>query len=142
MIILEQIEQNINSQTEPKRNDMLLIHQSILEALPGCKLWFDMGLNEEGKAVTNPTIGYGQQTLRYAKGNTKEFFQIGHCANSTGISIYILGLKDKKHLLNTYGSTIGKASVTGYCIKFKSLNDIKLEVIIAAIKDAVEQTKV
>lgn len=141
MTILEQIEQNINSQAEPKRKDMLLIHQSILEALPGCKLWFDLGLNEEGKAVTNPTIGYGQQTLTYAKGNTKEFFQIGHCANSTGISIYILGLKDKKHLLNTYGSTIGKASVTGYCIKFKSLKDIKLEVLIAAIKDAVEQTK-
>ncbi len=141
MTILEQIEQNINSQAETKRKDMMLIHQSILEALPGCKLWFDMGLNEEGKAVTNPTIGYGQQTLRYAKGNTKEFFQIGHCANSTGISIYILGLKDKKHLLNTYGSTIGKASVTGYCIKFKSLKDIKLEVLIAAIKDAVEQTK-
>lgn len=141
MTILEQIEQNINSQAETKRKDMLLIHQNILDALPGCKLWFDEGLNEEGKAVTNPTIGYGQQTLRYAKGNTKEFFQIGHCANSTGISIYILGLKDKKHLLNTYGSTIGKASVTGYCIKFKSLKDIKLEVLIAAIKDAVEQTK-
>ena len=141
MTILEQIEQNINSQAETKRKDMLLIHQNILDALPGCKLWFDEGLNGEGKAVTNPTIGYGQQTLRYAKGNTKEFFQIGHCANSTGISIYILGLKDKKHLLKTYGSTIGKASVTGYCIKFKSLKDIKLEVLIAAIKDAVEQTK-
>ena len=141
MTTQEQIEQNINSQVEQKRKDMCLIHQRILEALPGCKLWFDTGLNEEGKPVTNPTIGYGQQTITYAKGNTKEFFQIGHCANSTGISIYILGLKDKKHLLNTYGSTIGKASVTGYCIKFKSLKDIKLEVLIAAIKDGAEQTK-
>lgn len=141
MTIQEQIEHNINSQVEQKRKDMWLIHQRILEALPGCKLWFDMGINEEGKAVTNPTIGYGQQTLTYAKGNTKEFFQIGHCANSTGISIYILGFKDKKHLLNTYGATIGKASVTGYCIKFKSIKDIKLDVLIAAIKDGVEQTK-
>jgi hypothetical protein len=77
MTTQEQIEQNINSQSELKRKDMCLIHQSIIEALPGCKLWFDKGLNEEGKAVTNPTIGYGQQTLTYAKGNTKEFFQIG-----------------------------------------------------------------
>jgi hypothetical protein len=44
------------------------------------------------------------------------------------------------HLPETFGKTIGKASVTGYCIKFKMLKDINLEVLQQAIRDGVEQT--
>jgi len=45
-----------------------------------------------------------------------------------------MGLKDKTFLLKTYGKKIGKATVTGYCIKFKALKDIKLDVLKEAIK--------
>ena len=41
-------------------------------------------------------------------------FQIGLSANKTGISVYILGIEDKKYLAQTYGKDLGKASVTGY----------------------------
>lgn len=34
----------------------------------------------------------------------------------------------------------GKASVTGYCIKFKTLKDINIDTREAAIKDGVKQT--
>jgi hypothetical protein len=44
-------------------------------------------------------------------------------ANTTGISIYILGIEDKTYLAQTYGKTLGKASVSGYCIKFKDLKN-------------------
>ena len=54
--------------------------------------------------------------------------------NKTGISVYILGLKDKKHLAKTYGKKLGKASVTGYCIRFKSLRDINIDTLEAAIR--------
>jgi hypothetical protein len=54
-------------------------------------------------------------------------------ANTTGISVYILGIKDKKYLAETYGKKLGKASVTGYCIKFKTLKDINIETLKAAI---------
>jgi len=47
----------------------------------------------------------------------------------------------KKYLPETYGNTIGKASVTGYCIKFKKLEDINMDILQAAIRDGVEQTK-
>jgi hypothetical protein len=49
-----------------------------------------------------------------------------------------MGVEDKKYLPETYGKTIGKASVTGYCIKFKSLKDIKLEALELAIRDGIE----
>jgi hypothetical protein len=106
--------------------------------LPECKLWFLDGKDSEGKTVSNPNIGYGLYTIKYAKGETREFYQIGISANTTGISIYILGLKDKTYLVKTYGKKLGKASVTGYCIKFKTLKDINMDILETAIRYGVE----
>lgn len=141
MDVQEQINENITSQPEAKRNDMQTLHMRILQALPGCKLWFDDGKNDENKTVSNPTIGYGSYTIKYADGKTREFFQIGLSANKTGISIYILGIKDKTYLAQTYGKEIGKASVTGYCIRFNHLKDINPDVLEAAIRYGAEATK-
>jgi len=79
-------------------------------------------------------MGYGFHTIKYANGTTKEFFQIGISANKTGISVYILGLKDKAYLAKTYGKKIGKASVTGYCIRFKTLKEINIDILESAIR--------
>ena len=140
MDVQEQIEDYIASQPEPKQSDMQELHRQIIEGLPGCKLWFEDGKNSEGKTVSNPNIGYGSYTIKYADGKTREFFQIGLSANTTGISVYILGIKDKTYLAQTFGKEIGKASVTGYCIKFKALKDINIAVLKAAIQSGVELT--
>jgi len=129
----EQIANYIASQPEPKRSDMQTLHSTILKVLPGSKLWFLDGKNSENKTVSNPNIGYGIQTLHYADGKTKDFYQIGLSANTTGISIYIIGKKDKTYLAKTYGKKLGKASVTGYCIKFKSLKDLNMDTLKEAI---------
>ena len=134
MKVQEQIKKYIASQAEPKRSDMQALHQRILQILPGCKLWFDDGINNENKTVSNPTIGYGLFTIKYADGKTREFFQVGLSANKSGISVYILGIKDKTYLAQTYAEKIGKATVTGYCIKFKVLKDINIDILEAAIQ--------
>jgi len=134
MTVQGQVKKYIASQTEPRRSDMQELHRIILEILPACKLWFSDGKNSEGKTVSNPNIGYGLLTKKYADGKTREFYKIGISANKTGISVYILGLKDKTYLVKTYGKKIGKASVTGYCIKFKTLKDISIETLEAAIR--------
>ena len=134
MNVREQIKKYINSQPEPKRSDMQELHRIILQVMPACKLWFLVGKNSEGKTVSNPNIGYGSDTMKYADGTTREFYQIGLSANKTGISVYVLGIEDKKYLAETYGKDIGKASVTGYCIRFKTLKDINLEILEAAIR--------
>ena len=139
MNVKEQIKNYITSQPEPKRNDMQALHRVILDVMPACKLWFLDGKNSENKTVSNPNIGYGLQTLKYADGKTREFYQIGLSANTTGISVYILGNDDKTYLAKTYGKKLGKASVTGYCIKFKTLKDINMDTLQAAIRDRVEQ---
>ena len=90
MNVQEQIEKYITSQPEPKRSEMQALHRITLEVLPECKLWFFDGKNSENKTVSNPNIGYGFQTIKYANGTTREWFQIGISANKTGISVYIL----------------------------------------------------
>lgn len=134
MKVEEQIKNFISGVPEPKRTDIETLHKHILKVLPKCKLWFESGINSEGKTVTNPTIGYGFQTLKYANGTTRGFFQIGMGANATGIFVYILPVKDKTYLAETYGKKIGKASMSGYAIKFKTLKDINLDVLGEAIR--------
>ena len=147
MNVQEQIEAYITSQPEPKRSDMQELHRIILQVMPACKLWFLDGKNSENKTVSNPNIGYGSHTIKYAdarpdgrggRGTTREFYQIGLSANKTGISVYILGINDKTYLAQTYGKELGKASVSGYCIRFKTLRDINIEILQAAIQYGVE----
>ena len=140
MNIEKQIKEYINSQPESKRGEMQELHQHILQALPKCKLWFLDGKDDKGKIVSNPNIGYGSYAIKYADGTTREFYQIGLSANTTGISVYIMGIKDKTYLNQTYGKNLGKASVTGYCIKFKNIKDINIDILQAAIQDGVEIT--
>lgn len=134
MNIAEEINNYILSQTEPKQTDMLELHNFIKQIMPSCQLWFLDGKDSENKIVSNPNIGYGHLTLHYADGKTKSFYQIGMSANTTGISVYIMGINDKTYLAETFGDKIGKAKVSGYCIKFKKLKDINLEILEAAIK--------
>jgi hypothetical protein len=134
MTTQEQIETYIASQPEPKRSDMQALHDMIQQVSPACKLWFLDGKDSEGKTVSNPNIGYGSRDHKYADGSVSEFYQIGLSANKTGISVYILGIEDKKYLAETFGKYLGRASVTGYCIRFKTLEDINTDVLEAAIR--------
>lgn len=138
MNVQEQIKEYIASQSEPKRSDMQKLHGLILQVLPGCKLWFLDGKNNENKVVSNPNIGYGSYTIQYANGETREFYQIGMSANTTGISVYIMGIPDKTYLAQTFGKELGKAKVTGYCIKFKALKDINTDTLKAVIRSGAE----
>lgn len=140
MNIHQQIDAYIAAQPESKRSDMQALHGMILKMMPGCTLWFLDGKDETGRTVSNPNIGYGSRTQKYADGKTREFYQIGISANTTGISVYILGIADKKYLAATYGKELGKASVTGYCIKFRALKDVHLDILQAAIRHGIEET--
>ena len=142
MNLQKQIKEYIATQPEPKRSEMQQLHHIILALMPTSKLWFLDGKDEKGKTVSNPNIGYGSQTIKYANGKTKEFYQIGISANTTGISVYIMGIEDKKHLARTFGQKLGKASITGYCIKFKTLADIKIDALKGAIQCGIEQASI
>ena len=103
MNVKGQIKEYITAQPESKQSDMQALHSIIQKLMPACKLWFLDGKNSENKVVSNPNIGYGSYTIKYADGKTREFYQIGLSANTTGISVYIMGINDKTYLAKTYG---------------------------------------
>jgi Domain of unknown function (DU1801) len=140
MNVQAQIDDYIGAQPEPKRSDMQALHAIVRELLPDGRVWFLDGKDAKGKIVSNPNIGYGTQMMSYADGSTREFYQIGISANTTGISVYIMGLHEKTYLADTYGAALGKATVTGYCIKFKALSHINVDVLQAAMRSGIAQT--
>ena len=141
MNVRAQISDYLSAQPERKRGDMQTLHDMMLRLMPDCRLWFLDGKGADGRTVSNPNIGYGHYTIAYADGRTRAFYQIGLSANTTGISVYIMGVDDKTYLAETYGGELGKASVTGYCIKFRALRNINLAVLEAAIRDGIARTR-
>lgn len=140
MDVKQQIKNYIESEAEPKRSEMKALHQRLLKLLPKRKLWYFDGKDDKGKMVTNPNVGYGSYNIHYANGTSREFYQVGFSGNTAGISFYIMGLKDKKYLAKTYGKKLGKATVTGYCIKFRTIEDIDLSILDDAILHGVKET--
>jgi hypothetical protein len=136
MSVHQQIDRYIGDQSPAKSQELRDLHRRILEISPDAKLWFLDGRNDDGKVVSNPNIGYGSETLSYASGDSREFYKIGLSANTSGLSLYVMGLKDKKYLSETYGSRLGKAKVTGYCINFRSVKDVDLAVLEEVVADA------
>lgn len=134
MNVQKQIDEYISGQTESKRADLLALHSLVLNVEPRCKLWFLDGKNSEGKTVSNPNIGYGSYTITYTDGSIREFYRIGLTATSSGISVYVMGIEDKKYLAETFGKDLGKARVTGYCIRFRALKDINPDTLAAALR--------
>ena len=140
MNVRSQISDYLAAQPERKHGDMHTLHSMMLRLMPDGRLWFLDGKDESARVVSNPSIGYGLLNMHYADGRSREFYQIGLSANTSGISIYIMGLDDKRYLAETYGGRIGKASVTAYCIRFRTLRDVALDVLEAAIRDGLSRT--
>jgi hypothetical protein len=138
MDIQEQIKEYITNLAEPKSGEMKVLHEHILQILPNCKLWFLDGKDDNGRTVSNPNIGYGIHHIEYSNGKTKEFYRIGISANTKGISVYIMGINDKNYLSRKFAKDIGKATLSGYCIKFNTLKDINMNILESAILYGVE----
>ena len=123
------IQDYLNSLTDAKKSDLTTIHDLVLSLHPHIELSFDSGKNSENITVSNPSIGYGTYMHRYANGDIKPMYALGISANTSGISIYCLNLKDRNILKDQFGPSIGKAKITGYCINFKTLNDLNFETL-------------
>ncbi len=140
MDVSDEIEAYLSGLAGPKQADLRRMHAWMLAEFPASRLWFEDGHDATGKVVSNPQIGYGEQTRTYADGTVRPLFRVGFSANTAGISVYVMGLDDKTYLARTYADTIGKASVTGYCIRFRHLDDTHIETLDAAIRDAMTRT--
>lgn len=133
MNVQDQIEQYLSSLDTMKQRDLRQLHQFVLQEFPGIRCWFLDGKNASGKIISNPNIGYGETKLKYKDGSHRVFYQVGLSATLKGLSVYMMGLSDKSSLSREFATRIGKATITGYCIQFKNLEQINLLVLQQAI---------
>ena len=134
---VESVDAYLGSHPEPKRTDLYSLHERFTRLFPGSPVSYFDGLDDTGKVVANPTLGYGTQTVEYASGSSKEVFKLGLSANKTGISIYVMGIKDKALLKSLFQDRLGKAKVTGYCIRSGKLADIDVDTLMNVIANVI-----
>ena len=103
MNIKEQIKDYITSQPEPKRSEIQELHQHLLQVLPKCKLWYLDGKDDKGKIVSNPSIGYGLQTVKYADGKPKNFIKLVSVQTRQEYLFILWALKTKSICLKHMG---------------------------------------
>lgn len=132
--VIDSVDAYIGRYEEPKRTDLCVLHEQFVRLFPGEPVSYFDGLDDTGKVVTNPTLGYGKHTIQYASGATRETFKLGLSANATGISVYLMGISDKTLLQKMFANRLGKAKVTGYCIRFGNLADIDIDVLLDGIR--------
>lgn len=123
------MQQFLQQLATPKQQDLRDMLQMVQTQFPNLQPMFFDGKNKEGKVVTNPSIGFGSYLHRYADGREENMYRLGFSANTKGISIYLLGLPDRKILIEKFADRIGKAKVTGYCIQFRQLKDLNESVL-------------
>ena len=124
MSTAEKISQHLATLSREKSAELSRLYQLIHGEMSTEDLQFFDGKNEQGKVITNPTIGFGQCRLTYSDGSFQDTFRLGISANSTGLSIHILGLKDKKFLNDFLGTRLSKAKITRYVIRFGKMKDV------------------
>ncbi len=138
MKIEEQIDHHLNALPKEKGEELRLLFDFIRNEIPKAQLHFFDGKNAEGKVVANPTIGFGNCRLHYADGRHQDTFRLGISANSTGLSIHILGLKDKNFLNDFLGTRLGKAKITGYAIRFGKMKDVDERVLRELVREVIK----
>lgn len=120
------------------QQELLTITQWIAKHFPLLETSFFDGKNASGKIVTNPTYGFGTLIQSGVNGG-KPTFQLGVSANSTGITLSFIGIRNRVDLSELCHG-IGNASITKYCIKFKSFNGLDANVLQHVIKTIINCT--
>ncbi len=138
MKIEEQIDHHLNALPKEKGDELRLLFDIIRNEIPKAQLHFFDGKNAEGKVVANPTIGFGNCRLHYADGRHQDTFRLGISANSTGLSIHILGLKDKIFLTEFLGTRLGKVKITGYAIRCRRMSEIEEGVLRELVREVIK----
>ncbi len=85
----------------------------------------------KSKAViwSDGTVGYGTQTVKYANGNTLDWFRLGFAIRKNYLSLYFpLYLLDNEDV-NLLYSKLGKHTRGKGCINIKDFNNIDFDIL-------------
>jgi hypothetical protein len=124
-------DQYIASLPADRRDAILALHAAIRKTVPKLIPEIMMGMG-------SPVIGYGKYHYKSASGREGDWFLIGLCAGKSYYSLHICAADKGGYLVEQSAAKLGKVKTGRSCINFKKLEDLKLDVAMALVKQAVK----
>jgi Domain of unknown function (DU1801) len=115
-----------------RRDTVTAVHKAIRKAAPKLAPAVMSGMGP------SPIIGYGKYRYRSASGREGDWFLVGLVPGKDNYSLHIcVGDKDG-YLVERNAAKLGKVKTGRSCINFKKLEDLKLDVAMGLVKQAVK----
>lgn len=122
------VEEYIASLKEPRRSEILRLHELIRKTVPNLKPHIQSGM-----------LGYGTYHYKYASGKEGDWMIIGLSSRKNYISLYVnVTTPDGQYVAENYQSSLPNASIGKSCIRFKKLEDIEQNTLARVIKQGAE----
>lgn len=113
-----------------RRDTMTTVHKAIRKAVPKLAPFVTSGMGP------SPIIGYGKYHYKSASGREGDWFIIGLVAGKSGYALHICACGEGGYLVEQNAARLGKVKTGRSCINFKKLEDLKLDVAMALVKQA------
>ena len=123
------IDQYLASLPADRRDAMRTLHTAIRKAVPKLAPEVMMGMG-------SPVIGYGKYHYKSSSGCEGDWFVIGLSARKNYYSLHICAADKGGYLAEQNAAKLGKVKTGRSCINFKKLEDLKLDVAMALVKQA------
>jgi hypothetical protein len=124
-------DQYLASLPADRRAAMLAVHAAIRKAVPKLTVEIMTGMG-------SPVIGYGKYRYKSSSGREGDWFLIGLCAGKSYYSLHVCATDKGGYLVEQNAAKLGKVKTGRSCINFKKLEDLKLDVAMALVKQAVK----
>lgn len=124
-------EQYLASLPADRRAAMQTLHAALRQAVPKPAPQMMMGMG-------SPIIGYGMYHYKSASGREGDWFLVGLAAGKGHYSLHICAGDKEGYLVERNAAKLGKVKAGRSCINFKQLEDLKLDVALALVKQAVK----
>jgi hypothetical protein len=110
---------------------MTTLHKAIRKAVPKLAPLIMSGMG-------GPLIAYGKYRYKSASGREGDWFIIGLAAGKTGYALHLCVGGEGGYLVEKNAAKLGKVKTGRSCINFKRLEDLKLDVAMKLVKQAVK----
>ena len=117
---------------DDRRATMTTLHKAIRKAVPKLAPFMTTGMGP------SPVIGYGKYHYKSASGREGDWFTIGLVAGKSGYALHVCVGGEGGYLVEKNAAKLGKVKTGRSCINFKKLEDLKLDVAMALVKQAVK----
>jgi len=125
--LTKSVDEYLMAISEPRKTDIMVLHKFIQSTLPTFSPYFAYNM-----------IGYGRFKYKNYKKEIIDWPVIALASQKNYISVYVCAVLEGRYVAEIYKDQLGKVSVGKSCIRFKTVNDINMDVLKTVLKKASE----